>query len=59
MCIRDSIDTVEYVTELWFLGELVVDQFCLESLLRGYDEESFGTTGADTAEEIVNLGSLS
>ena len=53
------IDTVEHVAELRLLGELVVDQFCLEGLLRRDNEESLSTSSADTAHKVVHLGSFS
>ena len=50
---------MEEVAVLWLLGELVMDQLCLERLLWRHNDDCLSSTGAKTAEEVVSSVALS
>jgi hypothetical protein len=54
----DGVNAVEHVSVLRLFAKLVVNQFRLQGLLWGHDEESFGCASADTAQEVVGLVAL-
>lgn len=58
LSLHDLIDTVEHVLILGFSGQLIVDQLCLKSLLRGDDKDGLGGSGGETAHEVVHLALL-
>ena len=50
---HDSFDSVEHILVLWVSGELVVNEFSLESLLRGDHTDGLHGSSGQSAHEVV------
>ena len=59
LSLYNRVDTVEKITVLGLRGQLVVNELGFESLLRGDDNNSLSSTGADTTKEVVGPSALS